>query len=885
MTDFLDFAERSGLALFPMPFGQKAPHGIVASFAHDWSRSREEWNAWRAAHKCNFGIVAGPSRIIAVDVDVAEVGPERAWTVWTEWCTSNGLPVYQPHTATARGGWHILFLCPPDLDIDTLRQVPLIGPIEGVSKKAVVELRVKNGFVVAPESFYNGNPKGEASGTYKLISDAPPHPAPDALIAACTRKLRVSGATRVGTAAAGDVEKVLTWMADHDCFAAYYSWLEVGMILRAEFGDDPGFALWQITNDGSCSAESEAVKWQSFSAEASTDGVKIGTLRKRAKDAGCPHHIGTSTESMFSGVAATLPPGSGMSPRSVLPPLPYGINPTATKSLMGNTAAVVADLGRPTVESFIVANQASRAATEAPQIPDAASSHPLFEPLNAAIALIVGNAERAPKTFRASAAVDMLAVLSVVHGATFLAVCARIRAAGAVLPESKLSAAVTRFEAQVSRELRTGAGWATDAKGMPDGSNTDNVAVFVRTTGAELRFNAWSNRVEIRWSESGEWNPMQEKDFNHLLTTGANGQYNFRPRESMLKRALNALAHEATFDPVLERLTAAQAAWDGVPRLSGWLAMALGVPDDAYHAAVGRSLLGGICKRARHPGCKHDDVVILMGPEDTLKSTFCRALAMDDAWFTDSVDFSGSPQNTVPQLFGRVLVELAELDGMERREVQHIKRFLSAQTDNVTLKYEAFTSDHARRCIFVGTSNESNPLRGDAGNRRFLPVKIEKRIDVDFVRANLDLLMGEAATLEASGDLFLMPPDVIPDARARQESVRAQSDFEIHLHGWFADKTHPGYILPADLASLLKDATGRSVPPNQYGKTMQRLGFESMTPRLVDGTTRVWCRGGMDGAHRYSVHRLGDNRLAPKMMFAGAMVPGGATIVSMVRAQ
>jgi hypothetical protein len=53
--------------------------------------------------------------------------------------------------------------------------------------------------------------------------------------------------------------------------------------------------------------------------------------------------------------------------------------------------------------------------------------------------------------------------------------------------------------------------------------------------------------------------------------------------------------------------------------------------------------------------------------------------------------------------------------------------------------------------------------------------------------------------------------DVIPDVRARQNSVCAQSDFEIHLHGWFADKMHPGFILRADRAALLKDATGRSV--------------------------------------------------------------------------
>jgi hypothetical protein len=705
MSDFLKYAERNGLALFPMPHGSKVPHGIVSSFAHDWSRSPEQWEAWRSSHPgCNFGIVAGPSRIVIADIDVAEIGFEAAWGYWTEWCQGQGLPVYQSYCQSARGGRHIAFQLPADFDISTLRQVPLIGPIEGVSKKPIIDMRVGNGFVVAPGSYYDGTAKGEQSGHYMLLPNAQVHAAPHALLAACARAPRQSVAVRAGTADAGDVEKVLIWMADHDCFASYHAWLEAGMILRSSFGDDPGFALWQITNNGTCSAEAEAAKWESFAADPRLDGVGIGTLRHNAHKAGCPHTIRRSTSSMFEGVAAKVAPGAGMQPPSVLPPLPYGTNPPAGGVPLMNTAAIVADLGRPTVESFIAANQSERPATDAPAIPDAASSHPLFESLNAAIALIVGNAERAPKTFRASGAVDMLAVLSMAHDATFVAVCARIRAAGVALPENRLSAAVARFEARVSREIRTGAGWATDAKGMPDSSNTDNVAMFVRTIGAELRFNAWSNRTEIRWSESSDWNPMQEKDFNYLLTTGANGQYNFRPRESMFKRALSALAYEATFDPVLERLAAAQAAWDGAPRLSGWLARALGVPNDAYHTAVGRSLLGGICKRVRHPGCKHDDVVILMGPEDTLKSTFCRALALQDDWFSDSVDFSGSPQNTVPQLFGRVLIELAELDGMERREVQHIKRFLSAQTDNVTLKYEAFTSDHARRCVlsYVG---------------------------------------------------------------------------------------------------------------------------------------------------------------------------------------
>lgn len=562
-------------------------------------------------------------------------------------------------------------------------------------------------------------------------------------------------------------------------------------------------------------------------------------------------------------------------------PMPVGYGGTPAGAVpMANTQTIVADIGRPIVDAFLAA-QSGRAAPDAPKLPDVNSTHPLFDSLNLAIAHLVGLAERAPKTFRASAAVDMLAVLSAAHIQVFETVCTRVRAAGAALPDSRLSAAVRRFEAQVAREVRTGAGWATDTKGMPDGSNTDNVAIFARTMGAEFRFNAWSQRAEIRWSQDGEWAPLQEKDFNHLLTTAANGQYNFRPRESMFKRALSALAHETTYDPVLVRIAEAQAAWDGVPRLDSWLAKATGSPDDAYHRAVGRNLAGGIVKRARRPGCKHDSVVLLIGPEDALKSTFCRVLALDDEWFTDSVAFEGSPQNIVPQLFGKLVVELAELDGMARREVQYIKRFLSAQSDNVTLKYEAFASDHARRCVFIGTSNELNPLRGDAGNRRFLPVRIDQRIDIDFVRDNFEHIIGEAAALEAAGELFLIPPDVLPEARARQEDARAESDFEIHLNAWFAGKAGATYILPADLATLLKDTTGRSIPSNQYGTAMRKLGFVKMTARLAGVPTGVWCRGGIDGAHRYAVHRGMDGRSYPKlpMLAPPPPMPGGTAVV------
>jgi len=549
-----------------------------------------------------------------------------------------------------------------------------------------------------------------------------------------------------------------------------------------------------------------------------------------------------------------------------------------------DTQNTIADIGHPHVETFIAA-QSGRPASDAPKLPDVLAEHPLFETINIAIAHAVAIAERSPKSFRASAAVDMLAVLHAVHEPTFQIVCARILAAGAPLPESRTTAAVRRFEYRIGREIRTASGWTIDNKGFPDNGNTDNVGVFLRIIGADVRWNAWSQRIEKKQTADGPWEPLQDRDFSNLLTTAGNGQHNFRPRESMFKRAITALANETIFDPVLARIDAAQSAWDGVPRLDTWLSRSCHVPDDAYHRAVGRSLIGGMCKRARRPGCKHDETVILIGSEDTLKSTFCRTLALQDEWFSDSVAFEGSPQNIVPQLFGKLVIELAELDGMARREIQYIKRFLSAQSDNVTLKYEAFASDHARRCIFIGTSNEHNPLRGDTGNRRFLPVRIEKRIDIEFLQANLTQILGEAATLEAAGEKFLIPYDVIPEARARQDEARSESDYEIYLRTWFADGATAAYVLPADISTALRDATGRSVPSGQYGAIMRRLGFIQMKPRLDGEQTRIWLRGSREGARRYAICKGVDGRMALKTAPSAqpAVPSAGATILPIVR--
>lgn len=147
MTTFEPLARYAdmGAALCPIPAGTKSPTGLIASFAHDWSRDPAQWLEWsRQWSGCNWIMVAGPSNKIVVDIDVKRVGRNDAWATWCKWCTDHGEQVYMPHVSTPSQGFHIYF----DTTETDLRQPALVP--------GVIDVRAGNGFVLIPPSHVDG---------------------------------------------------------------------------------------------------------------------------------------------------------------------------------------------------------------------------------------------------------------------------------------------------------------------------------------------------------------------------------------------------------------------------------------------------------------------------------------------------------------------------------------------------------------------------------------------------------------------------------------------------------------------------------------------------------------------------------------------------------
>lgn len=858
-TSALAYYERIGASLFPIPFGQKAPFGIVGSFKHDHSNQPETWKKWESENPgCNFGLVAFASHLIIADIDTSggEAGRAEAWALWSDLCTSWGLPApLSPHCQSQSGGWHCYLQVPSHIDAATLRQP------DAVKKR--INLRCV-GYTVAAGSQFEGRP-------YLLMSEAPPHPAPAALVEHCTRApvSRIATTTLPGSRDKGDVAALLLWLNEKGAFEDYESWFQIGMALRLEYGDD-GFDLWELTHDGTVSPEQAASKWNSFATDPNPQSVTLATFLDRAHRLGWRGSVRKSTASMFSEVAQ-LAAASGASLSSGMPTPPA---PGAMPMMAGQQE--LARVALPILTEFLSATPDMRpAAEEWPTLPVAMAGHDLYVPMTAALARIVALSEQ-PKFKPTAPVISVLIVLGELHGDVYSAIADRLNLSAAVRRKVKLGGKALADDVQ--RAFVRQDDWIYDARtGLPEHDNPDNVVVFLEIVGCEIRFNMWleqmeicgGNDAELHWSQ---WTYIDDTIVAELRMRALREKTRFKMSKDFAWDALLSLSRKNRVDPALDTLKALQSSWDGKPRLSQWLVETCGVSDDAYHAAVSANIIGGMVRRIRQPGCKHDFMPVFYGPQGTGKSTIAMILAdmgkstlpeivrRSTEWFSDEVLLGDASKELVLSLTGKCLVEIGEMGQRSSANIDHIKAMLSRQVDRGRTAYARSVSNRPRRNIFCGTVNGDEPLQDPTGNRRFLPIAVPNEVNLNWLSDNISQLIGEAATLEAAGADFALPRDVWATATERQEAARSQSDFEIYLNGWFLEGP-TGWVTAADVASLLKEATGRSVAPNQYGKVMKALGFESKLAR-PDG--RVWRRG--TGA-RWTTHRDSSGRLCPRQMF------------------
>ena len=298
--------------------------------------------------------------------------------------------------------------------------------------------------------------------------------------------------------------------------------------------------------------------------------------------------------------------------------------------------------------------------------------------------------------------------------------------------------------------------------------------------------------------------------------------------QTKIKDAVDLAMLSRSRHPVKEYLDGLT--WDGQDRMDELFIKYLGAEDCRYTRAVTRAALIGAVARIRRPGCKHDHMLVLVGPQGCRKSTTLAKLGKE--WFSDSL-YTVSGKDAFEQIQGVWIIEMGEMAAARKSEVEQLKQFMSKRMDSYRAAYARRVQDHPRQCAFFGSTNDFEFLRDQTGSRRFWPVEVDGtgRFMADkLTEEEVDQIWAEAVAAYDAGENWYLAAEDEDLAAAVQEE----------------------HTIKSDLTGMILDWLDRGVPEGFYGWTLeQRRAYWSgdyypeedpeLVPREKVCVIEVWC--------------------------------------------
>ena len=294
----------------------------------------------------------------------------------------------------------------------------------------------------------------------------------------------------------------------------------------------------------------------------------------------------------------------------------------------------------------------------------------------------------------------------------------------------------------------------------------------------DIVFNQLADGMEITgqvpWKHPAKF--WRDQDDAQLISYVDSHYGSFSARNYEI--AVTKVTDDRSYHPIREMFEALPP-WDGVHRVDTLLIDYLGAQDNPYVRAVTRKALCAAYDRVFNPGIKYDYMIVLNGDQGIGKSTLIAKLGME--WFSDSLSLSDMNDKTAAEkLQGYWILEIGELAGMKKADIDKVKAFVSRQDDKYRASFGRRVTPHLRQCIFFGTTNTENGyLRDITGNRRFWNVKVTgngKYQPWDLDTETIQMIWAEAMVLAKAGEPLYLPPEL--EAMAKEEQVLAMEHDE-----------------------------------------------------------------------------------------------------------
>lgn len=254
----------------------------------------------------------------------------------------------------------------------------------------------------------------------------------------------------------------------------------------------------------------------------------------------------------------------------------------------------------------------------------------------------------------------------------------------------------------------------------------------------DIRWNEQKLRVEI---------DRQEVDISELRMNFQQDKDKDVGKESF-QDIIVFLAKKQSYHPVREYLNSLPPC-DNPQEILDNLLDVLKIETPIQRDMIKLWLIAAVARPMR-PGCKVDTTLILKGGQGLHKTTFFDTLFGDGQFQT--LGSHGKEADELLCLRQTWGTEFGEIETTyDKKSVGQLKNFLTKKSDTFRSPYAAAPLTHLRDFILFGTTNEDRFLPDKTGNRRYAIADIQKKIDVNYVRENRDLIWSAAKTLFDAG--------------------------------------------------------------------------------------------------------------------------------------
>lgn len=333
--------------------------------------------------------------------------------------------------------------------------------------------------------------------------------------------------------------------------------------------------------------------------------------------------------------------------------------------------------------------------------------------------------------------------------------------------ENAITAATPHTKFEIVQ--RSGVKFSTDREGNvkvePSESNASSILKALYPED-RLHFDTRKNCIFL------DGQPIQDSALLHLVTPVIQSEQGLglaKIKINTIGKGLEILLTERSIDPHLKMIQ--NAVWDGVPRIENFFQKYCHVTDSEYVKLVSKNMWVALAARGVKPGSKFDSIIVIEGFEGLRKSSLVRSIGGAYTYACGKPDLMVN-ENELAKVHQATIAELPELIGLAGQDHNILKGFTAQTTDSIRPPYARRAFDHPRGFLFIGTTNEKRYIPAGAGERRFWPISIPRKvIDTDAIEYDREQLYAEGMHFYREGyEFWRMPRKIlIPEVQKRKK--------------------------------------------------------------------------------------------------------------------